>query len=75
VGIFARKHPVCPRFPSPASEFHLVGKETERGWEQAEDISTLLPSLVRYQQNTGTAKQALRERLQYHSMLWRKERV
>lgn len=31
-----------------ANEFDgVVGKETERGWEQAEDISTLLPSLRR----------------------------
>ena len=33
----------------------MIGKETERGWEQADDISTLLPSLIRYQRNTGTA--------------------
>ena len=33
------------RYPVRASGFHLVGKEIERGWEQAEDISTLLPSL------------------------------
>jgi hypothetical protein len=56
------------RYPVTASEFHLIGKETERGWEQAEDISTLLPSLVRYQQNAGTAKHALRERLQQISL-------
>ncbi len=56
------------RYPVTASEFHLIGKETERGWEQAEDISTLLPSLVRYQQNKGAAKQALRERLQQISL-------
>jgi hypothetical protein len=35
------------RYPVTASEFQLIGKETERGWEQAEDISTLLPSLMR----------------------------
>ncbi len=52
------------RYPVTANlEFHLMGKETERGWEQAEDISTLLPSLKRYEQNTGTANQLLRERL------------
>jgi hypothetical protein len=33
------------RYPVTAAGFHLIGKETERGWEQAEDISTLLPSL------------------------------
>ena len=37
------------RYPVTASGFHLIGKETERGWEQREDISTLLPSLMRYQ--------------------------
>jgi hypothetical protein len=37
------------RYPVTASEFHLIGKETERGWEQADDISTLLPCLLRYQ--------------------------
>jgi hypothetical protein len=31
--------------------------------EQAEGISTLLPSLMRYDQNTGVANQLLRERL------------
>jgi hypothetical protein len=51
------------RYPVTASEFILVGKETERGWEQAEDISTLLPSLMRYDQNTDIANQQLRARL------------
>jgi hypothetical protein len=45
-----------------ASGFHLIGKETERGWEQAEDISTLLPSLVRYEQS-GVASEKLRQHL------------
>lgn len=45
-----------------ASGFRLIGKETERGWEQSEDISTLLPSLMRYQ-NDCTAGEQLRERL------------
>lgn len=35
------------RYPVTASAFHLIGKETERGWEQADDISTLWPSLIR----------------------------
>jgi hypothetical protein len=56
------------RYPVTASEIHLIGKETERSWEQADDISTLLPSLLRYQQNKGTAKSALRERLQQISI-------
>ena len=56
------------RYPVTASEFHLIGKETERSWEQTDDISTLLPSLLRYQQNTGTAKSVLRERLQQISI-------
>jgi hypothetical protein len=42
-------HGLLKRYPVRPSGFHLIGKETERGWEQAEDISTLMPSLVRYQ--------------------------
>jgi hypothetical protein len=56
------------RYPVTASEFILIGKETERGWEQAEDISTLLPSLKRYERNTGISNQILRERLQKMSL-------
>jgi hypothetical protein len=56
------------RYPVTASEFKLIGKETERGWEQSEDISTLLPSLKRYERNTGTANQLLRERLEKMSL-------
>ena len=56
------------RYPVTANEFHLIGKETERGWEQAEDISTLLPSLKRYQRNNGTVGQALQEHLQKKSL-------
>jgi hypothetical protein len=52
------------RYPVTAAGFHLIGKETERGWEQAENISTLLPSLKRYQQNAGKVNESLRERLQ-----------
>lgn len=55
-------------YPATASEFILIGKETERGWEQAEDSSTLLPSLKRYQRNTGTAQQSLHERSQKMSL-------
>jgi hypothetical protein len=56
------------RYPVTANEFHLIGKETERGWEQAEDISTLLPSLKRYERAGDTANQLLRERLQKMSL-------
>ena len=37
------------RYPVTACGFHLIGKESERGWEQNEDISTLLPSLLHYE--------------------------
>jgi len=40
----------------------LIGKETERGWEQDDDVSTLLPSLVRYENHTVAGEQ-LRQRL------------
>jgi hypothetical protein len=56
------------RYPVQASRFHLIGKETERGWDHTEDISTLLPSLVRYGRNSGTANDVLRERLQKMSL-------
>ena len=46
----------------------MIGEETERGCEQAEDISTLLQSLKRYERNTGTANQSLREHLQKMSL-------
>ena len=36
------------RCPITASGFRLIGKETERGWEQDDDISTLLPALLHY---------------------------
>jgi hypothetical protein len=50
------------RYPIKASEIHLIGKETERGWGQSEDISTLLPSLMRYQ-DRGFTGDRLRQRL------------
>jgi hypothetical protein len=57
------------QYPVTANpEFHLIGKETERGWQQAEDISTLLPSLKRYEQNGGAASELLRARLQEISL-------
>ena len=51
------------RYPVTATGFHLIGKETERGWEQSDDISTLMPSLVRYVSDTGVADEQLRKRL------------
>ena len=46
----------------------MIGKETERGWEQAEDISTLLPSLKHYGRDAGTVSESLREGLQKVSL-------
>jgi hypothetical protein len=51
------------RYPVTATGFHLIGKETERGWEQNDDISTLMPSLMRYGSDTGVADEQLRKRL------------
>jgi hypothetical protein len=65
----ANSHGLLRRYPVTATPaLHLVGKETERGWEQAEDISTLLPSLKSYGQNSGTVNQLLRERLERMSL-------
>ena len=46
-----------------ASGFRLIGKETERGWEQSEDVSTLLPSLLHYEAPGGTIGFRLLEKL------------
>jgi hypothetical protein len=51
------------RYPVTAIGFHLIGKETERGWEQNDDISTLMPSLVRYGLDSGIADERLKKRL------------
>jgi hypothetical protein len=51
------------RYPVTVTSFHLIGKETERGWEQNDDVSTLMPSLVRYGCDTGIADEQLRKRL------------
>jgi hypothetical protein len=51
------------RYPVTATGFHLIGKETERGWERSDDISTLMPSLVRYGWDGGIADERLRKRL------------
>ena len=52
------------RHPVTATGFHYIGKETERGWEDAEDISTLLPELVRYEQEKSLASEKLQQQLQ-----------
>ena len=55
-------------YPVTAADFQLIGKETERGREQAEDISTLVPSLKHYERPGGVASQLLRERLKEMSL-------
>ena len=52
------------RYPVTVSWFHHVGKEDRRGWEQAEYISTLLPSLVRYKQDSEGVPHLLQTWLQ-----------
>ena len=61
--VFCPFRGLLQRYPVTASGLHLIGKETERGWEDAEDISTLLPSLIRYQRPTGIAMQDRNARL------------
>ena len=56
------------RYPVTALEFRLIGKETERGWEQADDISTPLPSLVRYGAKTAIPEPDDQETLQRCSL-------
>ena len=51
------------RYPVAATSFHLIGKETKRGWEQNDDISTLMPPCVRYGSDTVIADEQLRKRL------------
>jgi hypothetical protein len=63
----AESRGLLKRYPVIASGFHLIGKETERGWEQSEDTSTLLPSLMRYQ-NSSVAGEQLRQRLLHVSL-------
>src|SRR5215510_4900229 len=50
------------RCPVTASGVRLIGKETERGWEQDDDISTLLPSLLRCESDSIAGEQ-IRQRL------------
>jgi hypothetical protein len=51
----------CP--VTAAATFCLIGKETERGWDQEDDISTLLPALVRYENAGATIGTRLQQRL------------
>jgi hypothetical protein len=51
------------RYPVTATEFHLIGKATERGWEQNDDISTLMPLLKRYITHAETVNNRLQELL------------
>jgi hypothetical protein len=51
------------RYPVTALQFTLMGKETERGWEQSEDITTLLPTLKHYGEKHNSADDGMRTRL------------
>jgi hypothetical protein len=51
------------RYPVIATEFGLMGKETERGWEHSEDISTLMPTLKHYGGNHNSADVPLQTHL------------
>lgn len=44
----ADTHGLLQRTPVTAGEFRRIGKETDRRWEQGEDISLLMPTLVQY---------------------------
>ena len=56
------------RCPITASEIKLIGKETERGWEQDDDISTLLPSLIRYDKADAVVGARLQDKLRQISI-------
>jgi hypothetical protein len=56
------------RYPVIATEFGLMGKETERGWEQSEDITTLLPTLKHYGETCNSADERLQVHLQQVSL-------
>lgn len=51
------------RYPVIATEFGLMGKETERGWEHSEDVSTLMPRLKHYGENHNSADVRLQTHL------------
>ena len=42
---------------------YMIGKNTARGWEQNDDVSTLMLSLGRNSSDTGIADEQLRKRL------------
>jgi hypothetical protein len=46
----------------------LIGKETERGWDQAEDVSTLLPSLIHYRDASSEPASSLQKILHRTSL-------
>jgi hypothetical protein len=56
------------RYPIKAMRLHLIGKETEPGWGQADDISTLLPSLVHYHDTSAGAVKTLEKTLKRTSL-------
>jgi hypothetical protein len=51
------------RYPVIATTFHLLGKETERGWEHSEDITTLMPTLKHYGESHNSADVGLQTHL------------
>jgi hypothetical protein len=61
------------RCPVTAAGFHFIGKETERGWDQVDDVSTLLPELVRYDAAGKTASIRLQQKLQQIPIAQRSE--
>jgi hypothetical protein len=56
------------RYPVVATKFKFIGKETERGWEQSEDISTLLPRLKHYGENRNLVDEQLQKHLNQISL-------
>jgi len=56
------------RSPVTATRFRFIGKKPNAAGSRLGIISTLLPSLKRYEQKTGTATQLMRERLQKMSL-------
>ena len=51
------------RFPIKSAELRVIGKETERVWERAEGVSTLLTSLIRYGLSASNRENQLQEKL------------
>jgi len=56
------------RFCITASEFHLIGKETERSWQQNDDISTVVPMIITYPDDKNSSTPNLRQVLQQISL-------